>query len=228
MRAPLGIVQASEASGRIAMVAENWAFTPTTRRVRDLLISGSLGHPNMLLGRHESSLRVVEDGRPGYLLAAGIHSIDVAQLLVGPIVEVMTYGRVRERASDGPTNDVEMIIAARFKEDVLGNFYFTGTGYRSTPGLRGFRILCSRGTVDFDVFAGTLEWTRGDSRQVVSDLDQSRGFREEIEHFLDCMEGGDEPLTSVARLATASAVVDAAYRSLRTGSPVDITSTHAH
>ena len=50
----------------------------------------------------------------------------------------------------------------------------------------------------------------------------ARTFAAEIEHFVNCIEGGYEPLHSVAEATETLRVIEAAYRSVREGITVQL------
>ncbi len=56
----------------------------------------------------------------------------------------------------------------------------------------------------------------------MNDTAQVHHWAEQAEHFLDCVEGGGEPMTSVLDSAKVVAALAAGVESARTGRPVRV------
>lgn len=229
------MADAGRASGRILMVAENWPFASATRRVRQLLADGVLGEPFMLYATHESGLRLAPLARPdqgdrarlGYLFAAGIHSLNLARLLMGEFESICAFATPAQTAPDFHLpNEHDMVLAARFAGNRLGSFHFTGRAHRS-PRRLAFRLFGTRGTADFDILTGAVEWTADEVRTALQVANPSMGYAEEIAHFVDCVRTGATPITSADNQLATLRVVCAAYQSVATGSAVNLAAATA-
>jgi predicted dehydrogenase len=225
------MARAGRESGRIIMVAENWPYASATRRVEELLAEGVLGEPYLLYASHESGLRLVPPARPGqgdrarlgYLFAAGIHSLNLARVLMGEYVELSAFATPAEAAPDfNLPNENDLVLAARFERGGLGSFHFTGRAHRLGPRRLGFRVFGTQGTVDFDILSGAVDWTAGGARTLVQEAASSMGFQEQIAHFVECVQTGRTPRTSVEDQLATLRVVYAAYEAAATGRTVKL------
>ncbi|MBA3414078.1 MAG: Gfo/Idh/MocA family oxidoreductase, partial [Chloroflexia bacterium] len=94
----LAVVAAAEEAGRLLMVAENWRYAPATVEAERLIRDGAIGAPFLLKAAMEFYLRPAAAGDNwrlrqdhaggGVLLDSGIHTMSVARLLMGEMVEV--------------------------------------------------------------------------------------------------------------------------------------------
>lgn len=224
------LAAAARATRAVLMVAENWPFASATRRVKQLLDEGILGEICLLKAHHEGGFYVdrasdprrwimdVEQAGGGYLIDAGVHAINLARHLLGDFASVSAY------ATPGvPPEALEedLVLAGRFRSGGLASMHFTGRSRHLGERRLGFALFGTRGVADFDVWSGHVSWTADGVRTTVDDARASRGFREEIDHFLDCIVSGAEPLTSAEQQLGTLATALAAYRSVRERRPVD-------
>jgi predicted dehydrogenase len=224
------MVKAAAQSRSVLMVAENWPFASSTRRVMDLMRAGALGEVFMLKAHHESGLYIDRTGetRPwvlnawqaggGYLFDAGIHTINLARHLMGEFASLFAY------AAPGPPPEMledDVALAARFRSGAIGSMSFTGRSRHLGERKLGFMLFGDRGVAEFDIWSGRVSWTTNGVRTDTNEAGFSRGFHEEIRHFLDCIASGAKPLTSAEQQLGTLAAVLAIYQSLRDRRPVD-------
>lgn len=220
---------AAEESGAVLMVAENWPFSSTARRVKEVLERPDPWEPLLLQAWHESALRLPPPVPPsremgdrnwlGYLFAAGIHSLNLARYLVGEFASLAAFSTSAPSGPYYPLDD-DVVVAARFSGGAIGSFSFTGRSRHVGERRLGFRLVADQGVVQFDVLTGRVEVHAGGEGRVDQEAAPSLGYEEEIDHFLRCIEAGEEPLTSARdQLRTLAAVV-AAYQSLEKGTVV--------
>lgn len=224
------LVAAARASRAVLMVAENWPFASSARRVARLLEEGVLGEIFLLKAHHEGGFYVdrqtdsrtwasrIGEAGGGYLIDAGIHAVSLARHLLGDFASVFAY------ATPGvPPEALEedLAVAGRFRAGALASMNFTGRSRHLGERRLGFTLFGSRGVAEFDVWSGHVSWTSGGVRTEIDDERFSRGFREEIDHFLACIADGVEPLTSAEQELGSLATVLAIYRAARAGRPVD-------
>lgn len=221
------LVRAARSATSVLMIAENWPFASATRRALEILEGGTVGKPFLLRAHHESDLYVEEQleqvpwltqpevaGR-GYFMQAGIHTINLARFLLGEIEAVQALALPADSLIEHT-----LVLTARFEEEALGSMNFTGWSRHLGERRLEFRLFCTGGLVEFDIWSGRVSWTARGAETRIEVESPSRGFREEIQHFMERIRDGSEPLTSAADQLRTLAAVHAAYRSLETGGPV--------
>lgn len=227
-----GMVEAAARARRTLMVAENWPFSSAARQVLKLLHDGALGDVFSLRAHHETAIyldrehdlrswaRRPEQVGGGYLMDAGMHTINLARHLLGEYSSLFAYTGP-QIPSDGPPPETEAVVAARFRAGGLASMSFTGRS-RHLGGRRlGFALFASRGIATFEVASGHVSWTVDGKRTTIDEAVPSLGYSEEIRHFLDCVRTGAAPLTSGEHQLGTLAAVLAAYRSNCENRPVD-------
>lgn len=218
-----GLVRLQEATELTVMIAENWLFSGTVSAVQSMLEDGSLGTPYLFRSHHESDQHLesglqpawtynIETSGGGYLMQAGIHAIAMAHMMLGRIVSVSALSTEKD-VNGGAVLDRDTVVSLEFESGAIGSLSVTAASRHQGERRLHQSIFTDRGIAEFDVLSGELTWTIGDA--TVNQLGpSSRGFVEELGHFVDCVETGEEPLTSPRRQIHALAVVLAAYRSL--------------
>jgi predicted dehydrogenase len=225
--------EAQEASGATLMVAENWPYSSAYRRVREIMDSGDGWKPFLIQGRHESALRlprpgadrdVADSSRVGYLFGAGIHTLNLSRLLSGEMQQVAGFATPAARGDYGLLES-DSVLAVRFDDGAIGSFAFTGRSRHVGPRRLGFRLTSERGVIDFDILSGHVEVTSEGIRTHVEPGAPSMGYPEEIAHFVDCVRGRSEPITSIQDQERTLRTLFSAYSALESGlavSPADV------
>lgn len=233
------IVQAAEASGRTVMIAENWLFSSARRQAEEIIRKHALGQPFLIKARHESSLYVSSTGGApawtfsaetaggGYLMQAGIHTVALAEAMVGPFEEVSAYTSDGSTSPDGALESTA-VVNALFASGALGSLVFTARSRHLGPRRLGLELFFDSGSLELDVWSGRVSYTVDGQQTTVEDENSSMGFVEEITHFVHCIRTGAEPEPSPARLLSSLKTILAAYQSAGSGCstrPSAITST---
>lgn len=233
------IARAAKTSGRTVMVAENWLFSSARRQAEEIIRDHALGQPFLIKARHESSLYVAQTGGApawtfspdtaggGYLMQAGIHTVALAEAMVGPFQEVSAYATAEPTS---PTGSLEStaVVAALFESGALGSLVFTARSRHLGPRRLGLELFFDTGSLELDVWTGRVSYTVEGRQTTVQDEKSSMGFVEEIIHFVHCIRTGAEPEASPARLLSSLRTILAAYESARSGCskrPSDMAST---
>ncbi|MER3390842.1 MAG: Gfo/Idh/MocA family oxidoreductase [Microcella sp.] len=230
------IQRARDQARTTVMIAENWVFSSAAQRTREILGSGELGDIFLVRAEHLTGL-YIPDRHPdlprwvsdptgvdsGYLLNAGIHTISLCRNTVGEIDAVSVM--MRSDASLGAAFDVDLVAGIEFSRGAMGSLTFSGRSRHAVERRLGIEIFGTRGVVDFDVLTGRVTTTRDGVATTEEPTDPSMGFVEEIQHFVDAVRSGVEPITSVEDQLRTMSVVDAMYRAARTNERVE---TRAH
>lgn len=216
------MADAQQSSGRVLMVAENWPYSSAYRNARQALSNGLIGAPLMLHAVHFSDLRISRPGGAGrgdrdyvgYFFAAGVHAVNLAREIMGPIGEVFAVANASVPGPVGLPLDDDLVLAARFERGGIGSLTLSGRSRHIGPRQLGFRVLGEQGVIEFDIWGGWLEVTSGGSKTRTELRTPSAGYAEEIAHFVDCVHHGEEPLTSIPGQLETLAAVFAGYRSV--------------
>ncbi|MBX6764980.1 MAG: Gfo/Idh/MocA family oxidoreductase [Rubrobacteraceae bacterium] len=252
------LLAVQKATGRKVAVISQHRFDPATRIVKEAVGSGRFGR--LTLGSAEvrwwRSQSYYESGvwrgtwaldGGGALMNQSIHSIDLLQWLMGPVVEVRAYTGLlaHERIEVEDT----AVAILRFSNGALGNIVATTAAY---PGLTAritvhgdsgsavidndrldyFHIAGGRG-------AGAAYGIGGGGNQAEKVIEQygtvtsssgagtdpsslSMAHRDQIQDFIEAIREDREPLVNVEEGRKALAIILGIYESAKTGKPVCI------
>lgn len=224
----------AERTGLVALVCENWVYAPAVQRAKGLVEDGAIGTPRLFSAQHFSGMSLPTNESKGtrtvdgsYFVKAGVHTINTSLRFMGPFADVSAYALgLPGGAGDGC--DREVVVAARYRDGGIGSLAFSGLTQWGRPGTRAICIIGTEGRVEFDVFTHQVRWTAGDlwagsgTNHVWHDESGSTGHAEAFEHFLDCMAGMSEPVTSVAQQIASHQAVDAILESMSSGASVRV------
>lgn len=234
------ITRAVRQSDHQLIVGFSQRFAPANRRVRALLQQGAIGDPYML--RIRMSHRGPYPGWAqttwfydpklaggGALLDMGIHAIDLALWLLGPVRRVQAMVRTLRKKIAVEDNAVLLLEFARGR--TLG---YIEVGWTSPAGFTGIEVMGDRGCIVMDYMQG-LRVTTGDTSPDVSKKATMRtrvvmkgplesGWTREIPEVVKAFRGGDNLGSGIETGGAALAVALAGYRSSRSGRAVEVAS----
>ena len=236
------MIEAAERAGVILMIAENVRFTPLFHRIRDLLQDGAIGQPALIQMTRECYLRrsFLEERRwflnaraaaGGIMMSGGIHDFETMRMLIGEVESVQAL-RARQRFVEMEGDDTSVALV-RFCDGTVGtlveSFLMKSLTTASGPEVHTIRI-------DGDL--GSLSVQDGQTIRLFSEREDllpggplvqhdihvpgADTFVLEIEHFLQCIKTGIEPVTSGRSQRRPLEIVLAAYRSMASGQPVTL------
>ena len=104
----------------------------------------------------------------------------------------------------------------RFASGAVGTISVALTAQLERP-HSGFTILAPKGTIEFDTHMRQFFLSRDHQKVEQFDMQASRGFVEQMRHFIECLRDDREPLTSPDEQIGSLKVVLAAYRSAESG-----------
>ena len=217
------MVSAAGESDRTAMVGENWIFARATATARATLAAGTIGKPFLFDAHNETPFLLRDFDRPertdrdrlGYGFVGGIHSIAIARHLMGEVEDIAAVANTTGAETGlGVPYDADMVIACRFRAGGIGSLLFTGRAHEPSDGGGRFRLLGTLGRISFDVFSGRVETLVEGHHEIEQDTIASTGHPEMYAHFLDCIAGRAEPLTSLSDQAENLRCLYRAYRTL--------------
>jgi len=252
------LLEVQRATGRKVAVVSQHRFDPATRAVRNAISRGEFGR--LTSGSAEvrwwRSQSYYDSGGwrgtweldgGGVLINQAIHSIDLLQWLMGPVVEVSAYAGLlaHERIEVEDT----AVAILKFAGGALGTIVATTAAY---PGLTArITVHGDRGSavVDDDelgYFHAAGEGEEGDAygagggenqaEQVVQKYGEvssgpgagadpaslSMAHRDQIQDFVEAVREGREPSIDLEEGRKPLAIIQGIYESARTGSPVRI------
>ena len=213
--ADVDLVEAAAAeSGCRVMVAENYAYKPLTRVLREVITSGEIGEVRYLA---VNALKLQRPGGwrddeslagGGALFEGGVHWL---HLMASVGLTVESVHGFRPDGSDGIERS--MLVVVQYEQGAVGTLHHawdTGSLFR---GLRLSRIYGTQGSVTFEsngLFA--LVRTRG-VRMVLPELRDIAGYRAMFADFIGCLRENREPWMTLAHARRDLELVEAAYQS---------------
>jgi predicted dehydrogenase len=231
------MLDAIEGAGVLHGYAETEVFSPAVMKAREFIESGGIGHVLTVRSReahagpHADWFWKKELAGGGALLDMGCHTIEAARYFIGKenrIAEVLAwtdrlYHHQRTDAEDnaillmrfdgGQLAQAELSWSARGGLDLRNEVYgsdgaiFTDVT-RETP----IKVFSRKGV------GYTVEKAEGDTGWLFPPVDEAwvYGYREEMRHFVECVQHRRTPRETFADGYIVNCVLDAAYRSART------------
>ena len=219
------MIDAADRAGVVLMVAETARFNPPLVGAAELVKDGLVGDVLLMrverLHRMHSYLRArpwfLSDPAAGIMMSGGIHDFETVRMLAGEIKHVYAL-RARQHLVEMCADDSSIALAglksgaaATVIESFSARTHDTGTqvevvGSKASMWIEGGSIRVYQGDSDGDPAL---------LREVA--VEPGDAFRNEIDHFLDCVRSGCVPLTNGRDQLAPLAAVCAAYRSMETG-----------
>ncbi len=219
------MVAAAEKAGVTLMVAQSKRYMAAHRAIKRLLderVIGQVLYVRASVDQHLAAIhppdnwlfkRALAGG--GSVISIGVHAIDLLRWLVSDIVAVFA---VERQSPINPGMDCEDISVAvlEFANGAVGDLASLYAAKASPWG----ELLAIYGTAGvlhniggWHITSDTVaEWR---DKFVKLDIQPDDPFRNELEHFGDCLLNGREPLTSGRDNLKTMAAVEAIYRSAK-------------
>jgi len=229
------LIAAAQRAKRKLMIAHMWRFDREIVWLRDVMASGQLGrifkvksHAIWLFdGPRPGSWFVTPEFAGGGALAdMGIHSIDTLRFILGGARPVKVFAHAGTFFRDIPLDDTATAMI-EFEGGVTGlieagwyHLYADGLeGYTQAYGTKGYaRVLPAQLQTSIE---GIWSVTQPEmpKRQQQCDLPM---YQAQMDHFIDCILNDKEPSPGGEDGLWAMRVLEAAYRSAKTGEAVDV------
>lgn len=194
------LIEASEATGKVLMIAYCMRFHPLVTRLKQLLAAGTYGEVFQVsiwteqLTRHPpdhwASSRERLGG--GQLFSHGCHYIDLLLWFLGRPLRGYHAGTnlgTPWMEREGTSN-----VTIEFEGGKLG-YHFGTWGARGTRLGYAIHAHCTEGTLEADISAGRLVHIVAGDQTVLLEAEPGKHTENEMAHFLDCVETGQTPLT---------------------------------
>jgi xylose dehydrogenase (NAD/NADP) len=208
----------AERTGLVLMEAFMWRFHPQTKTLVEIVRSGRLGEPRVVLTRFSFPLADPENIRMrpeldgGALMDVGCYCVSGARLIGGE--PELVFGR----RLVGPTGvDVRFAGTLHFPSDVFGQFVCG----MDLPHSARLEVVGSDATavVQDPWLCRDPHVEIGDERIEVEDADR---YQLELENMSDAIRGEAEPLLGRADAFGQARTIEALYRSAESGSGVSL------
>lgn len=203
-------------------------FFPDYRNISNVVASGAIGAPKVVHARRagphpgEAKAWYHDADSGGVIMDLMIHDIDYLRGLIGDVKTVYALNRKTECLDYA-------WVTLRFKSGAIANL----EGFWGFPGPFETKIDLSgdRGVIRSDS-SQSAAFTVHKRRDVDADerpkevaVPESLGYDPyygQLQHFLDCIRSGEEPVVTAEDSLEAMRIALAAVESVRTGRPVDM------
>lgn len=229
------MLAASRKSGALLMVGHVWRFDPEVRWLREQIAAGWLGK----IVRTKGYCVHVNDGPAGWFTQRkfagggavadmGARALDTVRFLLGDPQPVSVYAQIGTYYNDFDVDDTGVIIVnwdQGTTSDIEAGWWQPHTG-----GPQAATQLY--GTAGFGrIFPSYLEIPNADKSDVeridpgflpVGERDKREKFGTQMSRFLECVREGRKPHPGGAEGLVNMCLVDAAYKSAKTGQVITL------
>lgn len=239
------LVQAVRETGMVGLVGQIVHFQPDYRAMVEAYRAGELGEVWLVESDYISDMRRYygPDGQTPWrsdprapqdiLLGGGCHSMGILMWAMETrVAQAFAYANHKAEPML-PINDC-YLVSLRFENGVIGKL-IASSGNRGAAPTGGRLVMYgTQGTLwggrlyrnnlaahNTDIVRDFREEFK-DHKPQVQGVRQVQYWAEQCTHFLDCIEGKAQPLTSVEEGALIVAALCAAIESAHTGQPVDV------
>lgn len=197
----LDLIAAAEKADRTLMIAYCQRFNPLVVRLRELLEEKAYGdvfqvsiwteqHTHYPDGHWGLKAKTLGGGQ---LFSHGCHYIDLLLWMLGKPARGTHVGGnygTPWMEKEGTSN-----VSMEFESGALG-YHFGTWGAKGTRLRYSIHAHCTEGMLDAQLSAGKLIAIQGKEETVLLESEQGKKTAEEMQHFLDCLDSGQTPLTN--------------------------------
>ena len=233
------MVAAADVAGVVLMIAQNQRYLAEHAVIKQLLNDGIIGDVfGVRVDANQMLSRIYPEGHwlfskaktgGGVIRTTGIHKIDLLRYLVGEIKRVAAFHRL-SGLNPGMDSDDVAAVSLEFENGAVGEAFFTFAAHRLPIPSATHEMTILYGTAG--VLQNVPEWqvystAFPDYADEFTSLnlpkaDYLQTFRNEIQHFIDCINTGTEPLSSGRDNLKTIAVIDAIYESAASGQVIEV------
>jgi predicted dehydrogenase len=213
------MARAAEAAGVVLSMASKFRFSDDVIHARDLVAAGAIGMPylleNVFTGVADMTQRWNSDesvAGGGVLIDNGTHSVDIARYFLGPITEILAVAgpRIQKMAVE----DCVTVIA-RTAGGAQAQIETSWSYHKDRAAFIG--IHGTAGTIEVGWKGSRIKQAGGQWEPFGAGYDKVASFRRQIEHFASAVQGGDKALPNLDDALASVAVIQAGYRSMKSG-----------
>jgi predicted dehydrogenase len=206
---------AASAAGRLCMPAHNYIYAPSLIRMKRLIAEGRLGElASLWILYNIFHSEEVARRYGGVLREVAVHHAYSLLYLVGRPVSVAaqtsSIGYKELRAEN------QVMLTCRFEPGTLANLWvsFAASDPTSDPWTVTYKALGSKGGATYTWNDALIEDDGGPAWGITNYVDS---FHSELSHFIEIVQNGGEPLSSLRDAADCLAIIEAAEHSVREG-----------
>jgi len=231
------MVRITREAGVFAGYAETEVFSPNVMKAREMIEAGSIGDILSVRAReahsgpHAEHFWNAELAGGGALLDMGCHTIEAARYFFGkdvPVTEAFAWGATMTHA-DKTTGEDNAVAMLKFAN---GGISITEASWSAKGGMElRNEVVGSEGRLITDSTATSvwgfigrpagylMEKADAETGFVYPIPDEARhyGYSEELRHFAECYLSGAEPRESFVDGYIVNVILDACYRSMKSG-----------
>lgn len=228
--------EAAQRAGVIHGYAETEVFAPAVVRARQVIETGGIGDVKWVrsreahFGPHSPWFWDPALSGGGALMDMGCHCVEAARYFIGKEVrpvEVFAWGDTLVHDTKAEDNALAIV---RFENGSIGHLEVSWSA-RGGLDLRN-EVHGTKGAIFTDVTRGTpIEaFTHGASGYVVEKAESESGwiipvpeeafvygYQAEMKHFVECVRDGKQPRETYEDGYIVNTIMDAAYRSMKSG-----------
>jgi predicted dehydrogenase len=225
------MIDFSRRTGQILMVGHMWRFDVEVNYIRDLVQSGKLGeifktkgygiHVNWGPGGWFIDKDLAGGGS---LVDMGVHAIDTVRYLLGDPQPKEVYAKVSTRFGDYDVDDTSIVMITwdTGTVSIIESGWWHPHADAPEAGTQIFGTLGYAGLfpTGYKIKVGE------DIKETVPEMPERKEhcdqvmYTRQMKHFIECIRTRSEPSASMIHGQTALQIMDAAYKSARTGEVV--------
>jgi predicted dehydrogenase len=225
------LIELSQKNKTTLMVAHMWRFHPEVCYVRKAVDEGLIGQVVKTKG-YAVYVREAPSGwyvqrkyaGGGPLLNVGVHAVDTVRFILGEPKAERVYASVKSVYGDYDVDDMAVVVI-EFAGGTV-SIIETGQNHPYADGLEASTQLF--GTEGYArVFPTELQYRVGGIwGSHIPDIEvphiSPSMFQEEVDHFVHCIEGDEEPLIGGETAMENVRIIEAAYRASDSGEIVNV------
>ena len=222
------LIEASDSTGKVLMIAYCMRFHPLVERLKELLDEGAYGDVFQISIWTEQLTRYPPDHwgsdaerlGGGQFFSHGCHYVDLLLWFLGRPVRGMHMGTnlgTPWMAREGTSN-----ATIEFEGGKLG-YHFGTWGARGTRLRYSIHAHCTEGMLEVDLRGGELVHIFRGEETVLQEAEAGKHTENEMAHFLDCIETGKTPLTDGKGSLQGLRVIWSLYEAEQEGQMADLT-----
>lgn len=222
-RAARAVLETSRRTGQICMTGFKKRFAPAYQKAKQAIDSADFGAPSLLSIDYCSGHYSNEPGNPRreFLLDFCIHIIDLSRYLFGDVREV--YARTQ--------NHVSYAVNLEFENDAIGvlamschrDWRVSTEKVELTGGPGQFISLNNSIQMVRHSAATIMDWHDPSFSTAGGDSLIETGFERELEEFVNAIQAGRQPESSIASSYRTMLLYEAIKQSIRDGRSVSVT-----
>ena len=229
------MIAAAQRTGKTLMIAHMWRYDREIRWLHDLVAAGTLGR----VFKAKSHAIWLYEGPPpeswfvkpelagfGALADMGIHSLDTLRYVLGGARPLKVFASIGTYLRDIKLDDTATLLI-QFEGGIHAlveagwyHLYADGLeGYTQVYGTLGYARAAPSELHNFVGGVWSVTQPKMPPRKVQTDLPM---YQAQMDHFIECIQEGKEPLTSGPECLWSMRILEAAYRSATTGQAEEI------